>query len=309
MLTSTPVSLWLGAAGYCTHPEVLTIRGGTLRPVAFPAGFACIRHPQHGLILFDTGYSSRFFTETASLPQAAYRYITPVVYEEQDSAVYQLGSMGMDATDVQYVILSHFHGDHIAAVRDFPNARFIYLWESYEAVRRLGTLRAVKAGFLSGLLPEDWLQRSLPFYRKDLVYPETSVQAQSTSGRPSVSKETSVSRDPAVFGQSYGPMHDLFGDGSLWAVELSGHAEGMIGLLLSTASHDYLLCADTVWSSRALRENRRPHPLAGLIMSDRREYVRSMDRLREWSDMNPELRIVPSHCREVLAEWGGKWLT
>ncbi|ANF95509.1 MBL fold metallo-hydrolase [Paenibacillus bovis] len=309
MLTSTPVSLWLGAAGYCTHPEVLTIRGGTLRPVAFPAGFACIRHPKHGIILFDTGYSSRFFTETATLPQAAYRYITPVVYEEQDSAADQLGRMEIDAADVQYVILSHFHGDHIAAVQDFPNSRFIYLAESYEAVRKLGTLRAVKAGFLSGLLPEDWIERSLPFYRKDLIHPSTSGQLRAVERKLSVSSKSSASGEWSVSREAYGPQHDLFGDGSLFAIELSGHAEGMIGLLLSTSSHDYLLCADTVWSSRALRENRRPHPLAGIIMSDRREYVRSMDRLREWSSTNPELRIVPSHCREVLAEWGGRWLT
>lgn len=293
MLTSMPVSLWLGAAGYCTHPEVLTIRGGTLRPVAFPAGFACIRHPQHGPILFDTGYSSRFFEETASFPQAAYRHITPVVYEDEDSAARQLDGMGIDAADVRYVVLSHFHGDHIAAVRDFPNARFIYLAESYEAVKRLGTLRAVKAGFLSGLLPEDWEQRSLPFSRQEFRY------------RPVPASKTDHSAELAA----YGPLHDLFGDGSLLAVELSGHAEGMIGLFVSTNNDDYLLCADTVWSSRALRENRRPHPLAGLIMSDRREYVRSMERLRSWSMANPALRIVPSHCREVLTDWGGRWLT
>ena len=65
MLTTKPVKLYLGAAGYCTHPEFLTLRGGSFRPVRFPAGFACILHPDHGPILLDTGYSSRFFEETA----------------------------------------------------------------------------------------------------------------------------------------------------------------------------------------------------------------------------------------------------
>lgn len=66
MLTTTPVELYLGAAGYCTHPEFLTLRGGRLKPVPFPAGFACIIHPVHGPILLDTGYSSRFFQGNGS---------------------------------------------------------------------------------------------------------------------------------------------------------------------------------------------------------------------------------------------------
>ena len=154
MLTTTKVELHLGAAGFCTHPEFLTIRGGSLRPVPFPAGFACIIHPVHGPMLLDTGYSSRFFKETAHLPNALYRHITPVVYREEDSAVQFLARLELKASDIRYIILSHFHGDHIAGVRDFPEAQFIYLPQAYEAVRSLGPVAAVKAGFLSGLCRE-----------------------------------------------------------------------------------------------------------------------------------------------------------
>lgn len=296
MLTSKPVSLWLGAAGYCTHPEFLTIRGGSLKSAVFPAGFACIRHPEYGVILFDTGYSSRFFDETRSLPQALYRYITPVVYHEEQSAVQQLSAADIDAEDVQYIILSHFHGDHIAAVQDFPNAQFIYMQESYDAVRRLGTLAAVKAGFLQGLLPQDFAERSHPFTRSSRI---EGNRAETAAEAPAVNVSSAA---------DYAPYYDLFGDGSILAIELSGHAEGMISLLLSTAAHDYLLCADTVWSSRAFKENRAPHPAAGLIMSNRREYKYNMERLRQWSMRHPQLRIVPSHCNEALAAWGGRWL-
>ncbi|WP_322923571.1 MBL fold metallo-hydrolase [Paenibacillus campi] len=289
------VKLWIGAAGYCTHPEFLTIRGGSLRPVAFPAGFACIRHPQHGTILFDTGYSRRFFAETASLPESLYRYTTPVVYDERDHVIQQLQQAGVRANEIRYVILSHFHGDHIAAVRDFPQAQFIYLQEAYDAVRKLRSLRAVKAGFLRGLLPDDFEARSLPFTRRDLNVP---YEPGSWNG---VVQEHQEHQEHTVV------CHDLFRDGSVLALELSGHADGMIGLAVLAGEQEYLLCADTVWSSRAFMDNHKPHLAAGIIMSNRQQYDHHMQRLRRWHLRHPQLRIVPSHCREALDAWGGEW--
>ncbi|NQX43704.1 MBL fold metallo-hydrolase [Paenibacillus tritici] len=279
MITEVPVGLSLLSAGYCLHPELLTLRGGSLKPVAFPAGYALIRHPKYGPILFDTGYSARFFRETASLPALLYRKITPVVYRDEESAARRLEEGGITPGDVRYVVLSHFHADHIGGVRDFPQAQFIYLRKSYDAVSRLGPVRATKAGFLPGLLPDDFNLRSLPL------------------------DEYSAMR-PLPEGLPFTEAYDLLGDGSLLAVELSGHAAGMIGLFVSTAEHDYLLCADTVWSSRAFRENRKPHPAAGLIMSSRAEYNHNFERLRRIHEQLPALRIVPSHCREALALWG-----
>lgn len=309
MLTSTPVQLYLGAAGYCTHPEVLTLRGGSIRPVRFPAGFACIIHPVHGAMLLDTGYSSRFFDETARLPNALYRYITPVVYQEQDSAVHFLKRIGLRTSDIRYVILSHFHGDHIAGVRDFPQAQFIYLPQAYDAVRSLGPLAAVKAGFLSGLLPDDFTQRSLPLTGRPRQWTEvrgakvdrgTGTEAEVT-GRTLTLTGTGAEA-PRIF--PWDEVYDIFGDGSLLGVDVSGHAAGMMGILLRTEQHEYFLCADAVWSSRAFREQRRPHALAGIIMSDRREYRSNFDKLVQLHQQFPAIRIVPSHCQEALNAWG-----
>ncbi len=321
MQSRMPVSLWIGAAGYCTHPEFLTIRGGSLRPVAFPAGFACIRHPQLGAILFDTGYSRRFFAETASLPESLYRYTTPVVYTEQDHAVQQLEQAGVRADEIRYVILSHFHGDHIAAVRDFPQAQFIYLQEAYDAVRGLRSIRAVKAGFLRGLLPEDFEKRSLPFTRQDWnvryepgSWSRAMTERQENRYLPDGDASSGAtlmgdwdSRNRQENQEHQAACYDLFGDGSVLALELSGHAEGMIGLLVVAGEQEYLLCADTVWSSRAFMEDRKPHPAANLIMSNRQQYATNMQRLRAWHLRHPQLRIVPSHCREALDVWGGEW--
>lgn len=297
MLASLPLKLMIRSAGYCVHPEWLTLKGGSLRPVPFPAGFACLLHPVHGPILFDTGYSARFFRETATLPSSLYRYITPVHFQDEDSAAAQLQQEGIAPEDVRYIILSHFHADHIGGARDYPNARFIYLDKAYAAVRGLGRFARVKAGFLPGLLPEDFADRSLPVGK---------ASTKSGLGLERAVKSSAAWTTSFSSGAPLAPeeIYDLLGDGSVLAVELSGHAAGMIGLLVSTAAHDYLLCADTVWSSRAFLEQRPPHPVAGLIMSNRLDYKHSFQRLQALRAWRPALRVVPSHCRIALDNWG-----
>ncbi len=271
---SIGLELRLFSAGYCLHPECLTLRGGTLRAVPFPAGFALISHPQHGLILYDTGYSSRFLEETNRFPARLYRMVTPVTFSERDSAIEQLNRMGISAKDIGYVVLSHFHADHTAGLRDFPYARLLYKREAYEAVKHLGPLASVKAAHLPGLLPDDLEGRSL--------YIEESASCKLPASFP--------------FAEGY----DLFGDGSLIAVDIPGHAAGQIGLFLGTSSGAYFLCADAVWSSRAYRERRLPHPAARMIMPDYGKYKDTFERLCRLHRQFPHIRIVPSHCSEAL---------
>ncbi|MEK0315621.1 MBL fold metallo-hydrolase [Cohnella sp. 56] len=298
-----PVELRLMAAGYCVHPEFVTIRGGSLKSAAYPAGFALIRHPSRGWILFDTGYSARFEALTQHLPYALYRRLTPVRFREEDAAVRQLARLGVRAEDVALVILSHFHADHIGGARDFPHARFLYPEAAYAPLRRLGPVRATRAGFIASLLPDGFADTASPIER-------TATWMPPGDGSP----------------MSGG--WDLLGDGSLIAVSLPGHAAGQIGLLLTATgaadnarvvmpaspaavppgpatppagSTRYLLCADASWSSRALRENRPPHPAAGLVMDDRAAYRDSFALLRRWQASDPALVIVPSHCREFFA--------
>jgi len=267
------VELVLSSAGYCIHPEFVTLRGGSWRSAVYPAGFACIRHPSEGWILFDTGYSPRFPELTKSLPYSLYRRITPVRIAGEQTAVRRLAELGIGARDVRYVILSHFHADHIGGARDFPSSRFLYSGAGYDAVRSLGPVGATRAGFVAGLLPDGFSGQATPIERMSAPVALT---------------------DDVPFQEG----RDLFGDGSLIAIGLPGHAAGQFGLLLSTAENRVLLCADASWSSRALRENRPPHPIAGIAMYDRKAYADTFERLRRWQAADPGLVVVPSHCRE-----------
>ncbi|RKN77145.1 MBL fold metallo-hydrolase [Paenibacillus ginsengarvi] len=278
------VGLRLFAAGYCKHPEWVTIRGGSRRSCRIPALFACIQHPELGAVLVDTGYSGAFLRETGRLPGRLYRAVTPVTFREEESAVRQLAACGIAAEQVRTIVITHFHADHIAGLNDFPHARFVYLPAAYDAVKRLHGLAALRRAFLPGLLPAEFEARSRPI--------RTDRRILLPAGFP------------------FADALDVLGDGSVLAVELPGHADGQIGLLLATDKHDYLLCADAAWSGKAVRENRPPHPLAGLVMANRREYADSFRKLASLVQRYPRLRIVASHCPDVWHNWiqGGEAL-
>lgn len=271
------VKLRVFSAGSCTHPEWVTIRGGSLRSVRIPALFACIEHPQAGPILFDTGYSDRFFRETDLFPARLYRMVTPVQFEAGQSAAERLRAAGIPPENIRQIVVSHFHADHVAGLHDFPQAEFLYEGKALESMRRLRGIRAVKRGFLPGLLPGDFERRSRPFA------PASRIEVP----------EALLPRFP------FRRVTDVLGDGSLLAVDLPGHAYGQIGLLLRTERGPALLCADAAWSAAAYRENRPPSALAGIIMPDRKAYADSFRALRELREAFPELTIIASHCPEA----------
>lgn len=274
-LFSMNVKLTLFAAGSCTQSEKMTIRGGSRRTISIPALFSCIEHPRLGPILFDTGYSERFFTATSRFPYSLYRRVTPVTITERETAVHQLQAAGLKHSDIRYVILSHFHADHIGGVMDFPEATFMYLKAAYDHIKHRKALSAIRAGFLPELLPRDFVERSL------------------------IIDESQQISLPSSFPFERGI--DLFGDQSVIAVDVPGHAAGQIGVLCQTDQQPYFLCADSVWSSRAYRESRPPHWLAGLIMDHRGQYAESFERICQFHRQHPEYRIIPSHCHEFGA--------
>ncbi len=278
MTEGREVGFELLAGGRCTHPDGVVHRGGSLRSCEFPALFALIHHPTRGPVLYDTGYARPFLDETRRLPGWIYGRVTPVQLRDDETAAAQLARRGIAATDVRHVVISHFHGDHVAGLRDFPNAAFHYHPAAYRAVRGRAGLRALRKGFLPGLLPPDFLARSAPL------------------GRP-------VALPSAL--RPFEEGFDLFGDGTAIAVLLPGHAAGQLGLLVHHGGRPQFLCADAAWSSRAIEERVLPSPITRVILHDWRAYVRTIDDLGAVSRRAPEVRLLPSHCPRVWREIGG----
>lgn len=271
-----PLDLRFFSTGYCTHPEIVTTPGGKWRSAPAYGLCALFSHPEKGEVLIDTGYAPRFDEATRQFPERLYALTTPTHIAEGDALIEQLPER---VEGYRTIILTHFHGDHVAGCRDFPQATFIYLESGYAAMAPLSRFQATRAAFLPALLPDDFLARSNPI-------PDTGLEPLPAE----------LNMHPFDLGV------DLFGDGLVWGIPLPGHAVGQMGVLLRE-DNDVFLCADACWHSKSYRENRFPHHLGRLAQADMTSYLITLDRLHQLHRRRPTLPILPFHCPEVVERY------
>jgi len=263
-------------AGVVHAPEMLFVPGGALRSMRVPSLFAVIRHPRHGVVLFDTGYSERFQTSTEKLPERLYRWATPVDIGPRDTAVAQLAASGVHPEEVRTIVLSHFDPDHYGGLRDFPNATIVCGSRAWASVAGKQGLAALRMRLLPGHLPDDMTART------ELV---------------------GGFEGPGI--ASFEASHDLFDDGTIRLVELEGHAPGQVGAFLTTQTGEtHFLAADAVWS-RASIDYSPIVPVHRFIARDRRAQDETTARIRALRSSVPNLVIVPSHCPDAARELAG----
>lgn len=260
--------------GYCLASERTMIKGGRSEQIDCHAIVALLHHPKHGWILWDTGYAPRILDATRLPPWRLQRIATPLRLDQARPVLDQLSNYGLSASDIRYVILSHFHADHIAGLRDFPAAELIASAEAYADVMPRKGMNAMMRGFIPSLMPEDFRERArlLPPFHGPEIAP-------------------------------LGPSLDLFNDGSMRLVQLPGHAKGQIGLLVNSKQGELFFCADGAWMREAIRRQAPPAQLASLIVDDPKEVALTISRLHQFSLLHPDVVLIPSHCPEAFAEW------
>jgi nucleoside-diphosphate-sugar epimerase/glyoxylase-like metal-dependent hydrolase (beta-lactamase superfamily II) len=262
------VSVNVLRAGRTRTREWVFGSGTSWNPVDIPALFACIEHPERGIVLFDTGYHPRFFQATKRFPYCIYRMVTPVEISSSETAARLIEERGFAREKVEWIILSHFDPDHCGGLADFPNAKIVCSHRAWEAVRGKVGFEALRERLLPGLLPDDIAARLelLPDFDGPPVGP---------------------------FAQSW----DLFSDGSVRLVELGGHARGMIGAFVrGLEGRDIFFCGDAVWSRRQIEADgiaRAAHKRVAVHRLKQEETYRKLEQL---SQAMPDVTIVPTHC-------------
>jgi len=184
--------------------------------------------------------------------------------------VCQLAQFGLRAADIRFVILSHFHADHIAGVRDFPEAQIIVQEAAYADIAGRHGLGAIRRAFLPALLPDDFLERA---------------------------RFISSFCDPSL--PVLGPTHDIFGDGVLQLIDLPGHARGQMGLLARTPRGKVLFVGDGAWVTQAIQQNCPPHPCTHFVCDNVQQMRATLSRLHEFSLACPDVCLLPTHCPEI----------
>ena len=111
-------------SGWVTARKGMVVEGAGNEEIRMPALFAVLRHPEHGVVLYDTGYHTRFFEVTGKFPYRVLRAVTPVERDEDDDAARRLEREGISPEEVKTAIISHGHVDHVPGLVDFPAAFF-----------------------------------------------------------------------------------------------------------------------------------------------------------------------------------------
>lgn len=237
-------------------PERAVLRGGRWHSVDVGVRYGLLLHPIQGPVLIDTGYGPRA-TEGASRSLALKAYgalLRPrLVAEGQPAAA--LAKYGLTLADVRLAVVTHFHPDHIAGLRDLPNARFLASGEAWQAVRRMGRLAELRHAVFPELLPDDFGERLIPI----------------------------ESLPPKAAPYGLGTGIDLFGDGSALAVPLPGHALGHFGIVWPDLSPPLLHAVDASWLSAAIVEDRLPRGPARLVYADALHMAHSAARIRAFA--------------------------
>lgn len=262
--------LYLNYAGHCVAKESHAIRGGRNLKIKFHALWGLIEHPTEGYILFDTGYAQRFFECTKRFPNKIYAMITKVEIKPEDEIVSQLKKAGIEPLQIKKIILSHFHGDHVCGLKDFPNATIYTSKIAYDYTIKLGSFFAFSKGVLKKLLPAD--------IDKRVVFIENSKQVPDE-----------------IFEKKY----DLFGDESVYVYELPGHARGQVGIQVKTEKQNYFLIADACWMKKSFEESVLPKSMVRLFFDSWGDFKQSLDKVHRYHKANPHVMIVPTHCSET----------
>ncbi len=218
-------------------------RGASREVRIFPSAVFLYRHPSGALVLFDTGYPPSM--AGAGLKGAIYDRVLPSRVGEEETVDRRLRADGVAPDDVQFVILSHLHPDHIGGVRHFPRATFVLGGAQAEALEKSRLTEVV----FPGLLP-DWFG--------------------------SAPKRILDSADLATAQRRGIAGHDLFGDGRLLVVPLPGHSRGHLGALVEDR---VLLAGDAAWGREFLEgfDDLRPLPrLIGHDLAGSRETARRL---------------------------------
>lgn len=258
--------------GSCRHPEAMTITGGSLCAVDFPALVGVIAHPTRGTFLFDTGYDPAFIEATDTLPERLYRWTTPVTISKAAHWHRWHAAHDIDEDAIAGIIISHFHGDHVAGMRHLSNRPIYCARAGLDALRRPGRFGRVCQGLLPALVPHE-ADAHARFFEDIPVRALPSAFAPFEQGR------------------------DILGDGSLLAIELPGHCAGHWGLAFFTeADQPVLLAADAVWSGRSIAERRPPPRFTTTLLGNTRRYRATLDLLSVAAANNRGLAILPSHC-------------
>ncbi|KAF3007630.1 hypothetical protein E8E13_008349 [Curvularia kusanoi] len=215
------------SCGHFTLPEHQFVKPSSLEARrTVPSLAFLIQHQnpltnKHTTILFDLGLRGNL----ADYPRPIQKHTEnrqPI--EPRPDVVDNLAKGGLHPQDIDYIIFSHVHWDHIGSPRSFPTSTFIVGHGS------LDLLSGKSARPLGGH----------SFFEPDLLPLSRTIELSNPKNAPSQKADHNSPPGNADFTTPWHPHRhlpltlDLFNDGALRLVHAPGHLPGHINVLART---------------------------------------------------------------------------
>ncbi|WFS25947.1 MULTISPECIES: MBL fold metallo-hydrolase [Rhizobium] len=251
--------------------EWLLLRRGSFNKLPLRVRVGYFHHPHLGHSLIDTGYCN--VDTLRKLKQgpllAAYRLLMRPTTLRDDPLSAGLSLLDLCKQDIQTVILTHFHADHIGGLRDLPDVQILCSRKAWETFRNKSATKNAMTGVFGGLLP-DGIEKRLRFFEDFRTAPAPNRLE---------------------------PGRDIAADGSVLVIDLPGHLDGHVGLCFPDLPTPLLYATDTQWLIRAITEDRLPGFPASLVCHDRRAMLSSVAKVRSFFEQGGEIML----CHDPVA--------
>jgi glyoxylase-like metal-dependent hydrolase (beta-lactamase superfamily II) len=246
--------------GTITIPEPIAVRGlFSLAPCTIAHSAVLVRHPR-ATFLFDTGLCSDIFRFLEG--QSLFFRKTLANFRFVQSLRSHLVEQQLEPGDLDFVLLSHLHWDHVSGIPDLPGLPLRVNRVEYDAAR-------------SGLLDanESLVRRLMG---------KNAVELFDLDGPPC---------------EGFRASHDLFGDGSIMLVPLPGHTAGSTGMFINRANGPRLfLLGDAAWVSQNYLRPATMHPFIwSRVTADDATARQTLIDLHHFARRHPEVAMLAMH--------------
>jgi len=217
--TKLPTLLWLLTSRAWTKPR--------------PINVYVIKHPQ-GNIVFDTGQDIASVKDPEYFPKGVigwlYSRLAKFTIADHESFESQLSLAGLAASDIKFAIISHLHQDHIGGLSAFQNG-------PTKVIVHQAEIEATKSG---AALLDGYMNNHIFLPGLNIENPKFSpLEAGAVPG--------------------FSKAWDVFGDGSAILLEVAGHTEGSVALLVNFGqANPILFVGDLTYDANLLRAGKLP---------------------------------------------------
>lgn len=247
-------------AGRMESLGAFAYRGGSFGDKrTFGMGAILLRHPQ-GSLLFDAGFGKDVDLHFQTVPwlmRVTTQYVTERPVAEQ------LAEAKVPLIDIQRIVLTHAHWDHVSGIADMRDVSIMVSQEEAAFIESDDPAAALIHSF-EGLAITPLNYREGPYLG---------------------------------FERSF----DVFGDGSVIMVPAPGHTPGSTITFIHTEDgKHYALIGDLVWQKEGIDLPAERPLISRLLVDHDAAAVRSqIVHLHRLQKLWPELVIVPAHDRRV----------